>query len=58
VRPRAADPEKFHTPPLPYYLDEEALDKEVFSWPGVKRVPKSSGYPINYPHFTVGSSNY
>jgi hypothetical protein len=43
VRPRATDPEKFHTPPLPYYLDEEALDKEVYSCLGVKRVSEILG---------------
>jgi hypothetical protein len=28
---------------LPFYLDEEAFDKEVMSWLGVKRNPCKSG---------------
>jgi hypothetical protein len=41
-------PEDFHTRLLPFYLkplylDEEAFDKEVMSWPGVKRNPRKSG---------------
>jgi hypothetical protein len=28
---------------LSFYLDEEAFDKEVISWPGVKRKPHKSG---------------
>jgi hypothetical protein len=28
---------------LPFYLDEEAFDKEVMSWPGVKHGQRKSG---------------
>jgi hypothetical protein len=49
VRPRDVDPKKFHTPPLLYYLDEETLDKEVCSWPGVKREKKKSGISYQFP---------
>jgi hypothetical protein len=33
---RHASREHFHTRILPFYLDEEAFDKEVMSWPGIK----------------------
>jgi hypothetical protein len=39
----ACKPEDFHTRSLPFYLDEEAFDKEVMSWVGVKRNPRKSG---------------
>jgi hypothetical protein len=42
VWPRHAESEDFHTRSLPFYLDEEAFDKEVMSWPGVKRNPHKS----------------
>lgn len=32
------DKDEFHTRPLHYYLLEEALHKEVMSWPGVKKL--------------------
>jgi hypothetical protein len=34
---------------LPFYLDEEALDKEVMSWPGVKRGQRKSGMHYIFP---------
>jgi hypothetical protein len=40
---RHVKPEDFHTRLLPFYLDEEAFDKEVMSWPGVKHNPRKSG---------------
>jgi hypothetical protein len=40
---RHAKPEDFHTRSLPFYLDEEAFDKELMSWNGVKRNPCKSG---------------
>jgi hypothetical protein len=43
VWPRYANREDFHSCMLPFYLDEEAFDKEVMSWPGVKRNPHKSG---------------
>jgi hypothetical protein len=43
LRPGTIYLEKFHTPPLSYYLDEEKLDKEVFSWPCVKKIQNALG---------------
>jgi hypothetical protein len=43
VWPRHAKREDFNTLMLPFYLDEEAFDKEVMSWPGVKHNPHKSG---------------
>jgi hypothetical protein len=43
VWPRHAKPSDFHTRPLPFYLDEEILDKEVMSWSGVKHNPHKLG---------------
>jgi hypothetical protein len=43
VWPRHVSKEYFHTRMLPFYLDEEAFDKEVMSWPGVKHNPRKSG---------------
>jgi hypothetical protein len=43
VWPRHARPEDFHSRFLPFYLDEEAFDKEVMSWNGVKCNPHKSG---------------
>jgi hypothetical protein len=34
---------------LSFYLDEEAFDKEVMSWPGVKRNPRKSGMNYVFP---------
>jgi hypothetical protein len=34
---------------LPFYLDEEAFDKEVMSWPGVKRNLRKSGMHYVFP---------
>jgi hypothetical protein len=34
---------------LPFYLDEEAFDREVMSWPGVKRNPHKSGMHYTFP---------
>jgi hypothetical protein len=49
VWPRHASREHFHTRMLPFYLDEEAFDKEVMSWPGVKRGPHKSGMHYIFP---------
>jgi hypothetical protein len=35
--PRHASREHFHTQMLPFYLDEEAFDKEFMSWTGVRK---------------------
>jgi hypothetical protein len=35
--------EEFHLRMLSFYLDEEAFNKEVMSWPGVKHNPCKSG---------------
>jgi hypothetical protein len=43
VWPRHAKREDFHSRMLSFYLDEEAFDKEVMSWPGVKCNPCKSG---------------
>jgi hypothetical protein len=43
VWPRHVNREDFHSRMLSFYLDEEAFDKEVMSWPGVKRNPCKSG---------------
>jgi hypothetical protein len=43
IWPRHASKEHFHTRMLPFYLDEEAYDKEVMSWIGVKHNPCKSG---------------
>jgi hypothetical protein len=43
VWPRHVSKEDFHSRMLPFYLDEEAFDKEVMSWPGVKHNPHKSG---------------
>jgi hypothetical protein len=40
---RHANRESFHFRMLPFYLDEEAFDKEVMLWPGVKHNPCKSG---------------
>jgi len=40
---RHASREHFHTRLLPFYLYEEAFDKEVMSWLGVKCSPRKSG---------------
>jgi hypothetical protein len=32
VWPRHVNPSNFHTRPLPFYMDEEILDKEILSW--------------------------
>jgi hypothetical protein len=40
---RHASWEHFHTRMLPFYLDEEAFDKEFMSWPGVKCGQRKSG---------------
>jgi hypothetical protein len=42
VWPRYSNREDFHSCMLPFYLDEEAFQKEVMSWPGVKRNPHKS----------------
>jgi hypothetical protein len=34
---------------LPFYLDEEAFDKEVMSWPGVKHGQRKSGMHYIFP---------
>jgi hypothetical protein len=49
IWPRHASREHFHTPMLPFYLDEDALDKEVMSWPGVKRGQRKSGMHYIFP---------
>jgi hypothetical protein len=41
--PRHVSREHFHTRMLLFYLDEEAFDKEVLSWTGVKHGPRNSG---------------
>jgi hypothetical protein len=43
VWPRHVKVEDFHSRMLSFYLDEEAFDKEVMSWPGVKCNPHKSG---------------
>jgi hypothetical protein len=40
---RYANKEEFHLRMLPFYLDEEAFDKEVMSWHGFKCNPRKSG---------------
>jgi hypothetical protein len=47
IWPRYSNREDFHSCMLPFYLDEEAFDKEVMSWPGVKCNPRKSG--MHYP---------
>jgi hypothetical protein len=39
VWPRHDNREYFHSHMLPFYLYKEDFDKEVMSWPGVKRNP-------------------
>jgi hypothetical protein len=39
---RHVKPKDFHMMPLTFYLDEEAFEKEVMSWPGVKHNPRKS----------------
>jgi hypothetical protein len=34
---------------LSFYLDKEAFDKEVMSWPGVKRNQQNSGMHYIFP---------
>jgi hypothetical protein len=46
VWPRHVRPEDFHSRLLPFYLDEEAFDKEVMSWNGVKCNPHKSWYAL------------
>jgi hypothetical protein len=41
--PRYANREDFHSRMFPLYFYEEAFDKEVMSWPGVKHNPCKSG---------------
>jgi hypothetical protein len=48
VWPRHASREHFHTGLLPFYLDEEAFDKEVMSWPGVKCGPRKSRNALHF----------
>jgi hypothetical protein len=43
VWPRHVKTEYFHSWMFSFYLDEEAFDKEVMSWPGVKHNPCKSG---------------
>jgi hypothetical protein len=43
VWPRHVSREDFHSRMLSFYLDEEAFDKEVMSWLGMKRNPRKSG---------------
>jgi len=43
VWPKHVSREYFHTRMLLFYLDEEAFDKEVMSWLGVKHSPCKSG---------------
>jgi hypothetical protein len=40
--PRYANREESHSRMFPFYLEEEAFDKEVMSWSGVKRNPHAS----------------
>jgi hypothetical protein len=40
---RYANREDFHSRILLFYLDEEAFDKEVMSWPRVKHNLRKSG---------------
>jgi len=49
IWPRHASREHFHTWMLPLYLDEEALDKEVMSWLGVKRGQRKLGMHYIFP---------
>jgi hypothetical protein len=49
VWPRYANREDFHSWMLSFYLDEEAFDKEVMSWPGVKHNPRKSGMHYVFP---------
>jgi hypothetical protein len=58
---RAGDAEKFHNLLLPYYMNEEALVKGVFSWPIVKIIQKASGIsyqmaPISQREFLVNTN--
>jgi hypothetical protein len=46
---RYANREEFHSWMLSFYLDEEAFDKEVMSWPGVKCNPCKSGMHYVFP---------
>jgi hypothetical protein len=57
VRPLGVAPSIFHTPPFPFYLDEEIMDKEVTAWPGVTKEQKRSGV-ISYviPDITMVGS--
>jgi hypothetical protein len=43
ICPRHAKREYFNTWMLPFYLDEEAFNKDVMSWPRVKLNPCKSG---------------
>jgi hypothetical protein len=43
VWPRHANREDFHSRMVSFYQDEEAFNKEVMSWSGVKRNPCKSG---------------
>jgi hypothetical protein len=46
---RYANREEFHLCMLLFYLDEEALDKEVMSWPRVKHNPHNLGMHYVFP---------
>jgi hypothetical protein len=43
VWPRYENKEEFHSHMLPFYLDEDAFNKEVMLWLGVKRNPHKLG---------------
>jgi hypothetical protein len=43
VWPRYANKEELHSQMFSFYLDEEAFDKEVMSWPRKKHNPYKSG---------------
>ena len=46
---RYANREDFHSLMLSFYLDEEAFDKEVMSWLGVKCNPHKLGMHYVFP---------
>jgi len=49
VWPRYSNKDEFHSWMLLFYLDEEEFNKEVMSWPGVKRNPRKSGMHYAFP---------
>jgi hypothetical protein len=49
VRPLGVASSIFHTPPLPFYLDEAILDKEIMALPRVTKEKKRSGITYSMP---------